>query len=468
MSTLNHAVSRIQNREQTAAQTVMECMKRIDAWNGELNAFIHVSPNAISDARKLDEWFSTPNNVAPPLAGAPIAVKDLIDMVSMPATYGAVHKHPERNREDASVVARLVEAGAVIVGKTNLDEYAFRTTSVNPHFGIARNPWNRDRIAGGSSGGSAISVATKMSVAAIGTDTGGSIRIPAALTGIVGYKPSFGAVSRFGVFPLASSLDHVGPMARTVGDVRTLMKVIAGRDERDPDSYPLPQWESTLRTLHVNEVRIGIPVDDFFSVGDKEVLHAVARTALGLDDCRTSKLQWHSAPVRIPLLAEAAQAQAIILSSEALYVHHERLQTEPDLYGAPTRRRLEDAKQYLGCEYVWAKNVQRAFQREIAEIFESVDILMLPTTPIGAPRVAEETVVLDGIKWAVPSLLTRYTNLWNLAGVPAITLPCGLTDEGLPIGVQLVSGRFEDNKLLWIAERMESWLPRAVLPPEYE
>lgn len=460
--TLTETVRRIQSTEQTAVSVVTQYLKRIHAHNDELGAFIHISKSAIEEARKVDELIG--EKISLPLAGAPIAIKDLVDMVAMPATYGALHRYTERNHEDADVVTRLTQAGGIIVGKTNLDEYAFRTTSMNPHFGTARNPWNKERIAGGSSGGSASSVAAGMSAAAIGTDTGGSIRIPAALTGIVGFKPSFGLISRYGVFPLATSLDHVGPMATSVSDIQALMQVMCAFDERDPDSI------SRLSTSPIpprdRRVRIGIPVDDFFTIGDPEVLFAVKRAASSIVERRD--IACSTTFVTIPLLEKAAKAQEIILSSEALYVHLDKLNAEPGLYGDATRQRLENAKRYLGHEYVWAKNVQREFEGAMRSLFDRVDVLILPTTPMVAPLVGEETVVHNGQSWTVASLLTRYTNLWNLSGLPAITLPCGFTQNGLPIGIQLVARKFEDEGLLQVANQVESALPRPPRPPEYE
>lgn len=441
-------VAKIQTRAASVTEIVQAHLTRIERWNASLGAYLSVSETALDEARAQDEWIAQHNSVGP-LAGVPIAVKDLVDTAAQPTTYGGLHGFAGATRADAAVVRRLRAAGAIVIGKTNLHEYAFGTTNVNAHYGATRNPWNRQHITGGSSGGSSAALVANLCAAAIGTDTGGSIRIPAALTGHVGLKPTFGLISRSGVFPLAPSLDHVGPMTRSVRDAALLLSVLAGYDPSDPASIRTPQrqyGEGQHRPL-----RIGIATPFFWAVGEDESLGVVR-------DAIERIKQEHCGPsggtiqtIDIPMLDEVPLAQTIILFSEASAVHHAGLTQGAELYGEDVRDRLNQGGTYSASEYIRAKQVQERFKQELHRLFATVDVIVTPTVPVQAPPIGQQHYAFATGEASVPSVLNRCTNPWNLAGTPALTLPCGLTSAGLPIGIQLTAPWFCENNLFQAA-----------------
>ena len=331
------------------------------------------------------------------------------------------------------------------MGKTNLHEIALGVTNVNPHYGTCHNPWAMDRVAGGSSGGSAVAVATGMSLAALGTDTGGSIRIPAALCGVVGFKPTFGRVSTRGVIPLSWNLDHVGPLTRTVGDARRMLRVLAGFDPHDPASvdYPVDDYPDRLETS-VRGWRVALAVGDYIESCDAEVWSALAEVAqvfksLGAN-IEKANLSW---------LAEMAVANSRMTQADGAAFHHEHLEQSPDQFGEDVRQRLENGAALTSTDYSLARRVQSEGRRSFERFFEKYDILILPTTPIPAPMI-EGTQALEAAR-----MLTRFTSPFNLGGTPALSLPCGFTESGLPIGLQIVSKHWGEGKALQAGEAYE-------------
>ncbi|MCL6594106.1 MAG: amidase, partial [Alicyclobacillus sp.] len=396
-----------------------------------------------------------------PLAGVPIAVKDLFDTADMPTTYGGRQHTSQQPAADATAVQRLRAAGAILLGKTNLHEYAYGTTNENPHYGPARNPWNRAKITGGSSGGSSAALAAGLALAALGTDTGGSIRIPAALCGHVGFKPSFGLVSKAGVFPLAPSLDHVGPMTQTVADAATLMAVLAGPDPRDPDAVRQPalHWQ---RPAPRQPIRVGIPRTFFYDKCHSGVLQTVQAALHKLQDNRFVFVE-----VDVPLIHEVPEAQACIIASEALAVHEPLLKRSPERYGADVRQRLTAGYEVRGHQYVLATQFRRRFRAALTELFTDLDALVTPTTPLTATDIGQQKAHIRAHEVYVRAHLTRYTNPWNLSGLPAVSLPCGLAPDGLPVGLQWIGPPFADDTLLAIAQQAEAALGWQPVAPEY-
>jgi len=355
--------------------------------------------------------------------------------------------------EDAEATARLKAAGTVVLGKLNLHEFAFGATGVNPHYGAARNPWDLERITGGSSSGSGASVAAGECAAALGTDTGGSIRIPASLCGIVGLKPTYGRVSKRGVLPLSWSLDHVGPMTRTVEDAAIVLQAIAGRDADDASTVgePVPDYMQMLRQ-GVQGLRIGIAKEFFFENLHPEVESAV-RSAIGL----LGEMGADLTEADVPLISEIPGGVTAIMLPEALAYHQKWMSERPDDYGDDVRYRLELGATFLAVHYVQAQRFREmavAAWRE--EVFPKVDLIVTPTTPITARPIEEGDL-------QVTFNLIRFTNPLNFLGVPAISIPCGFTGEGLPVGLQLVGRWWDEASVLRAAyayEQATDWHER--------
>ncbi|SFU56649.1 Asp-tRNA(Asn)/Glu-tRNA(Gln) amidotransferase GatCAB subunit A [Alicyclobacillus macrosporangiidus] len=458
--TISEYQQHLAKRDISAEEAVRDTLARIRQFDPALHAYIHVSETAVEEARQIDERLAQGLPVGP-LAGVPVAVKDLIDTEDMPTTYGGLHFAGRRPSRTATAVARLRAAGAIVIGKTNLHEYAYGTTNENPHYGRARNPWNRAKIPGGSSGGSGVAIAAGLAMAALGTDTGGSVRIPAALCGHVGLKPTYGLVSKAGVFPLADSLDHVGPMARSVLDAALLLSVLAGPDPRDPTTVRIPP-----RAYHQVQpkarARVGVPKSFFFDkchAGVAQTVQAALRT-----------LQEHGfdlVEVDLPNAHQVPEMQNAIISSEALDVHEALLKAHPEQYGEDVRKRLESGYEIRGHQVVTATRFRRQFATEMQQVFAQVDVIATPATPITATDVGQQKAHIRAQEVLVRAHLTRYTNPWNLTGLPAITLPCGLAPDGLPVGLQLVGPRFGEMKLLAVALAAESALPWNPVAPDY-
>jgi aspartyl-tRNA(Asn)/glutamyl-tRNA(Gln) amidotransferase subunit A len=379
------------------------------------------------------------------LRGIPIALKDLFDTAGIRTTAGSRFFSDRVPEQDAFVVEKLKQAGALLNGKTNTHEIALGITGNNPHYGTARNPWDPERIPGGSSSGSAIAVATGMALGALGTDTGGSIRIPASLCGIVGFKPTRGRVSTRGVFPLSWNLDHVGPLAKCVRDAAVILQVISAYDPIDPASIKMLAGDYLGHLMDDMEGRrVAIGSGDFIEASEPQVLEAVREAAKVFEamGCKVEK-------VNVDWMRDAALANKIMVQADGAAVHRDRLKEHPDWFGEDIRRRLEEGAKTSSTEYVLARRTQAEVQKRCELFFESTDFLLIPTTPIAAPTIAGH----DAVEQA--GRLTRFTAPFNLAGLPAVSVPCGFTKEGLPIGLQIVSRAWGDAKVLNAAYAFE-------------
>jgi aspartyl-tRNA(Asn)/glutamyl-tRNA(Gln) amidotransferase subunit A len=422
------------------------CYSQIERLNPELNAFILVRPRAEATLAGSGTAAQRPARLATPLENIPLAVKDLYDLAGVPTTAGTSFFKDTVVEEDAAVVRRLKAAGAIIIGKTNTHEIAYGVTGINPHFGACRNPWDVARIAGGSSSGSAVAVATGMCLGALGTDTGGSIRIPAALCGIVGLKPSLGRVSLRGVFPLSWNLDHAGPLTRSVRDAAMLLQVMAGYDPEDPASVNMA-GDDYLKDIEggVRGWRVAVAGGDYFEALDADVAEAFEE-AVGI----FPELGAEVMRVDLAYLREAASANGVMIGADAAAFHRDRLETNPEGFGADVRQRLEIGKKRTGPEYALARRVQSEMIRRMDSLFAEYDILLTPTVPVAAP-------VIEGADaLAQAGRLTRFTAPFNLTGLPALSLPCGFTRERLPVGLQIVSGRWSEAKVLRAGKAYES------------
>jgi aspartyl-tRNA(Asn)/glutamyl-tRNA(Gln) amidotransferase subunit A len=363
---------------------------------------------------------------------------------------------------DAAVTTRLYAAGAILLGKLNMHEFAYGPTGVNPHYGTPENPWDRARMPGGSSSGSGVAVAAGLCAGALGTDTGGSVRIPASLCGIVGLKPTYGRVSRAGVIPLAWSLDHVGPMTRTVADAALVLQVLAGRDPADPSTadVPVPDYRRALEG-GVRGLRLGLPKDLFFERLDPEVRAAVLGAARSLEGLGASVEE-----VALPRIPHAGPASFAIIAAEATAYHEPYLKTRAALYGADVRARLTAGQFVLATQYLKAQRARQVIRAEVDAVLGRVDALLLPTTPIPAPPLEAREATVDGLTEDVRWWLIRCTRPINVTGHPALSVPCGFTAGGLPIGLQVVGRHFDEAMLLRIGHAFEAVSPaRGSRPP---
>ena len=404
------------------------CLRQIEQRNPELNAFALVSPPCEDDI---------PSTGA--LAGVPIGVKDLIDVAGLPTTAGSPRFFGQQSAlKDAFVVERLKAAGAVILGKTNTHEIALGITGINPHTGPVRNPHDLSRITGGSSSGSAAAVASGMCLAALGTDTGGSTRIPASLCGVVGFKPTFGRVSLRGVLPLSWNLDHIGVLAKTVTDAAYVLQVIAGYDPQDPVSAERPV-DNYMAKLEQGILgwRIALATGDFIQQADEQILAAIQQAAK-----KFKALGAKIYKVEIPGLEAAAQANSQMVIADAAAIHRQRLTERPDWFGADVRERLERGRALTSTDYILARRVQSEMKRYFDLFFLQYEVLLLPTTAVTAAPIEG----LDSAAYAPQ--LTRFTGPFNLTGLPALSIPCGQDKNGLPIGLQIVGPPWREALVL--------------------
>jgi len=447
------AAGLIHRKELSPVELVRAVLDRIDAYGKRINAYIALhAEEAIQAARRAEDALVHRHPLGP-LHGVPLAVKDLFFEAGLPTTAGSRVLQDFVPREDATVIRRLREAGAVLLGRLNLHELAYGVTNENPHFGPVRNPWNLSRIAGGSSGGSAAAVAASLCLASLGTDTGGSIRIPAACCGVVGLKPTYGRVSRHGVLPLAWSLDHVGPITKSVEDAALLLQVMAGLDPRDPTASPVPvPAYSRMLGGDLEGVRVGVPTGFFTDPVeiDPAVLAAVQAAIHVMESVGASIME-----VSMPFLRHAPAVQFFTLATEASANHGWLLRTRGRELGLDVRRRLELGEFIAAPQYVRSQQVRRRLVREFADVFRHADLLVTPTLPVVAPPLGAETVAIQGVQKRLQPTLTRFTSPLNLTGLPAISVPCGSEVDGLPVGLQMVGRPFDEATLLRAAHAYE-------------
>jgi len=430
---------------QELTQAFLDRIERIDA---RINSYITVTADAaLRDARRLDR--SRGRRGA--LHGLPIGLKDLCATKGVRTTAGSKVLADWIPSYDASVVERCRAAGAVVLGKLNMHELAYGVTTNNPHYGPTRNPWNTDCVPGGSSGGSGAAVAASLCAAAIGTDTGGSIRIPAAACGVVGLKPTYGRVSRHGVVPLSWSLDHVGPLAKTVEDAALMLGVLAGHDDRDPTSSTrrVDNYRAALRRSP-RGLKIGIPQEHFFDVISDEM-----RAAFDAAVATLKRLGVRVTPVSIPSLPLASVAELAIMMPEASAYHARALRSRPQDIGADVRAFLEMGRLVPASAMVAAQRLRARLAAECAAVFQRVDALAVPSMAVPAPRIEEATVTIGGVVIDVATGLSRNMMPFNLTGLPAIAVPCGRSSSGLPLGLQIAAAPFAEATVVRIAHAYE-------------
>ena len=452
ITTISELSQPLRRREISPVEIAGACLDRIEKLSPALNAFITVTrESALENARAAEteiargEWRG-------PLHGIPLALKDLVDTAGVRTTSAsALHQDrvPER---DAEVVRRLRHAGAVIVGKNNLHEFAYGGSSLVSCFGDVHNPWDVERLAGGSSGGSAAAVAAGLACAAIGTDTAGSIREPAALCGCVGLKPTYGRVASRGIFPLSTSLDHVGPLATCVTDAAIVLQAIAGYDPEDITTAEVPLQDYVGALCKGAKLRVGVPRDYFFDDIDPEVAAAMSHALRGI-----AMLASEMKEIRLEV-----PTTRTLQSAESYALHQANISRSPELYQAETLRRIRSGEKVTAPEYIQSRRELEEARRQIGRVFAEVDVLVSPTTPMPAPLIAPLKADPDQLRPAELRLL-RNTRPFNVWGLPAISLPCGFTESGLPIGLQIAAPHWREDLVLRLAyayEQTTAWHKR--------
>jgi aspartyl-tRNA(Asn)/glutamyl-tRNA(Gln) amidotransferase subunit A len=423
-------------------EMIATLLARIDEDERSINALITVMREpAMADAERLQQLRE--QNRRTPLDGLPIVLKDNIDVAGVRCTRGSKWFSDHVPLFDATVTSRLRKAGAVIVGKASLHEFAYGGTNNNPFYGAVRNPWDTERIPGGSSGGSGAALAADWCIGALGTDTGGSVRCPASFAGVTGLRPTMGVVSNSGTFHISPSFDTVGLMARRAGDVAKMFGAIVGFDPTDPQSVVYagsPAQACPVESL--DGLRIGVPHKYFLEEVDSEIAEAVlacARTLEGYGALITSDLD-------VPGAEEAKGIATLVIRAEALAIHRERLETDRSRFGEDVARRLDLGYELSGWQVARLYNEMLESRRALCSVFDTVDFVLTPTVPSSPGRIVDSEMI------ATTAEVTRFTYPWSVAHVPGLSLPCGFTHENLPIGTQLIGRAHADLMLCAIAE----------------
>jgi aspartyl-tRNA(Asn)/glutamyl-tRNA(Gln) amidotransferase subunit A len=448
------AAAALRARQVSSVELTRAALERVQQLDSRLNAFITLTADAaLAKACAADAELAAGRDRGP-LHGIPIAVKDLFLTKGVRTTGGSKVYEQFVPEIDAAVVERLDAAGAVMVGKLNMHEMAYGITSANPHFGPVRNPWNAEHSPGGSSGGSGAAVAAGMVFAAMGSDTGGSIRIPASFCGTVGLKPTYGRVSRYGTLPLGYSLDHMGPLTRTVRDAAMVLNAIAGYDARDPASSRRAAGEfMPPDPCPIRGMRIGVPENFYFERIDPEVEAAVC-AALKRAESAGAEVK----AVRVPDIAALNAVARVILLAEASAVAEPFLK-QREKFGADVLALFDQGRLVPATDYIHAQRLRRKLRAEFARLWRQVDCIAMPATPTTAPRIGQTTIRLGGDDEDVRLATTRLVRGINALGLPALSIPCGVSAAGLPIGLQLVGGAFQEAAILRAGAALEMELP---------
>jgi aspartyl-tRNA(Asn)/glutamyl-tRNA(Gln) amidotransferase subunit A len=449
--TIAEAARRIARKQLSPVELTQAALQRITQLNPHLNAFITVLGDQSIAAAKAAEREIMSGARRGPLHGIPIALKDLCATRGVPTTSGAGILRDYIPPRDATVAARLAAAGTVLLGKLHMNEFAYGPDGGNVHFGRARNPWNLECITGGSSSGSGVAVAASLCLGALGTDTGGSIRIPLALCGIAGLKPTYGRVSRYGITPLCWSLDHAGPMAKTAEDVALLLQAMAGYDARDPGSVrqPVPDYAAALNG-DVRGLRVGVPRQYFYDALEPEVESAVRQA---IEVIRGLGASVHE--VSWPSLRFARLAALVIVLAEASAFHEPWIRTRAQDYDPDIALLLKWGLLLPASAYLKAQRLRALLCRDATALWGEIDVLITPATMTAAPRPGALQVHVGGRQMSSREALLRLMRPFNLTGLPAMSIPCGFTPTGLPIGVQIAGKPFDEATVLRVAHAYE-------------
>ena len=444
-ASITELAPRLASREISPVEVTDAILARIERHDPALNAFITVTADEARHAARAAEAAIMAGDGVGPLHGIPVALKDLYATRGTATTFGSPLFADWVPDFDAAAVERLKGAGAVLIGKTNLHELAFGTTSANAHYGPVHNPWRLDHHPGGSSGGSAAAVAAGLAYAATGSDTGASIRQPAACCGIVGIKPTFGRVSKYGALPLSWSQDHAGPLTRTVADAAVLLQVLAGYDPRDPTTVnrPVPDFGAGLHQ-GVKGLRIGVARGFFFDDCDPEVVAAVDAAIRVLEDQGAQVEE-----IELADMDAAYAAGVITIGAEGAAYHAADLRDRPELFSAELRAGFELGGFYKAADYVQAQRLRSHLIGQVARDMADLDAVVMPTAPVVATPI-------EGNPPEHAMLRPRNTMPFNALGLPAISVPCGFTAAGLPIGLQIAGHAFDEATVLRVAAAYEA------------
>lgn len=475
--TIKHLSKLIASREISCSEVVDATIERIQKLNPTLNAFITILDESAKREAKHADLLIKQGKYLGPLHGIPVSFKDLVYVKGVRSTSGSKILADFVPDYDSTVTRKLRKAGAIIVGTNNTHEFACGITNINPHYGPSKNPWDIARISGGSSGGSAVAVSSGMSLASIGTDTSGSIRVPSSLCGIFGLKPTYGRVSKYGVMPLAPSIDHVGPLARSAWDIAAVLQVIAGYDKLDPSSVkvPVPNYLEEISSSSSSERRnsndgsnkkfkIGIPKQFFFDMIEPKVMEIFGAFVDRLHGCGITT----TSNIDVDGTDKIFDTWRAIRLGESAATHDEWMVSRPQDYGEDVIRMLEKGQEITAVKYInalhkWRQEIKNAFLKGMSEY----DALLVPTTIIPAPFLDQKEVNIEGKTIEVYLSLSRLTTVFDITGLPALNIPAGLVDSKLPVGVQLVGRPFDEARLLKIAYTYEQQykLPEQLLPP---
>ncbi len=450
--TVAQLARRIRGKDVSPVEVADAFLRRIEAVDPKLNAFITRLDDHARRAAAAAEAEIMAGEYRGPFHGIPVGLKDLFWTKGVRTTSGSLLDADFVPTADSAVAERLQAAGAYCIGKLHMTEFAFDGTSRNHHYGPARNPWDTSRMAGGSSSGSGVAVASGEAPIAIGTDTGGSVRVPAALCGVTGLKPTYGLISRYGVTPLSWSMDHVGPLARTAEDAALALNALAGRDPRDRASVESPTQDYTQNLDRgVKGLRIGVPREYVWDMVEPEVRGAFDEAVAVLESLGAEVVE-----VSIPGLELINPAGSVVQTSEAATIHRSRLLAYGDRYDPVIRRRFESGLFIPAEAYLTAQRVRAGCRRSILDALERVDLLATPTTSIAAPLIEQERVVVNGQDVSTREAVLRITRIFSAAGLPAVSAPCGFTAERLPIGLQLVGKPLADALVLQAAHAYQT------------
>lgn len=443
----------IENKTISPVELTKAVLDHAETNNEQINAYINISrQDAETSAKKAEEEIAN-GNYRGMYHGIPMGIKDNIYFKDEVTTMASKIHENFVSDYDATVVKKLQDAGVIFTGKLNMHEYAWGITNNNPHYGACRNPWDLEKIPGGSSGGSGAAVAADMSVASLGTDTAGSIRIPSSACGIVGLKPTHGRVSKYGCYPLAWSLDHIGPMTKTVKDAAGLMNVIGGYDKNDPTSVDVPVDNYINFNGDVKDLVIGVNEDYFFNQVDSDIEKLVRQSIQSLVD-QGAKVE----EVKIPSLQYAEWAELVTSLSEASAIHHTDLLKRPDDFGHDIRLLFELGELPSAVDYLQAQQVRRQLKQDFVKAFEKVDVLISPTLPVIPPSIGEDFADLNGKKVDLIDSIIRFTGPGNLTGLPALSIPCG-TKGNMPVGLQIMGPAFSEKAILNTGYALEQTNP---------
>jgi AtzE family amidohydrolase len=443
----------VQSQKLSAVEVTKITLATIATKDKSLNCFTNVlTEKALADAERIDREIATGKNPGL-LAGVPFAVKNLFDIAGLATLAGSkINAENPPATEDATAIALLKQAGAILVGALNMDEYAYGFVTENAHYGATHNPYDLTRVAGGSSGGSAAAVAGGLVPFTLGSDTNGSIRVPAALCGVYGFKPTYGRLSRAGVALFSSSLDHIGPFARSVRDIATVFDILQGADKRDPICTKASTIETSklISQPHIEEnikdIKIAIAADYFTENAEPEALAAVEKVA---------KLLGVNKYVKIPEAHRARAAAFVITACEGANLHLDKLKTQPQDFDPATRDRFLAGALIPNAWYIQAQRFRRWFRDRVREIFNEVDIILAPTTPITAPLIGQQKMLINGEEILIRPHLGLFTQPLSFIGLPVLSIPVGFSN-GLPLGVQIIAAPYNEVMILQIAALLES------------